>query len=463
MQRVPLLILLAALSFLPTLFFHTVGEEGIYTISSMEMWHNRDWLIQTMYGLNLQRPPLMNWLVIPVANLLGWNHVLVATRLVSVIATLCMVATLYWLSLRLYAQRAFALFAALSCFGLADLIIYRGWLAYTDPLFACLTFGAMATLWVASNEKHRGWLLLSVLLVSGALLTKAFTAYIFYGTAVLVLLWQRPQRAFLLSPASLLIMASALIVPAAWFMSIPRVGSSSSSMLSEIMGKLAAGDGAGYLLRLATYPLDTAIWLSPLVLLTVYLVLRKRVRQPDESPVYFQTALWIMALSILPYWLAPQGGIRYLLPIYPFIALVCARLIWRAGSQALALRWFAGIIALKFIVVLIVFPYYQSHYRGENYVVAAHDIMKQSVGYQLYADDTRSVSENIVSEIDLQRLPLPPLKMPPANWDNGFLLTMEPDGASQIFGKLRIAYDDVYLMCRGAACNAPRQLDSLNY
>lgn len=464
-QRTILLLALAAASFIPTLWFYTVGEEGIYTISSMEMWHHNNWLVQTLYGLDLHRPPLMNWLIMPVASLLGWSHVLFATRAVSILATLGMTAWLYFLSRRLFNDKNFAKFAALACLSLADLLIYRGWLAYTDPTFAFFTFGSMACLWIATVERRHGWLLASVVMLSCALLSKAFTAYVFYGTAVFVLLWQQPQRRFLLSPASLLIFSLALIAPLAWFKSIPQVSGHSSSMLGEILLKLSAGSWLDYFSRLLTYPVETAIWLSPTTLVACYLLLRKRIHQIESAPLHFRAAVSIAALCILPYWLAPQGGIRYLLPVYPLIALIGARIIWRAGTpgQILALRWFAATITLKFLFSLALFPYYQSHFRGENYVIAAHDIMKQAAGYPLYAEDTRSITESIVSEIDLQRLPQSPLLAPPANWDNGFLLAMEPDNSSQIFRKIRVANDDLYLLCRGPACMAPQIMPTQNY
>ncbi len=458
------LLLLAALSFVPALFFHTVGEEGIYTISSMEMWFNGNWLIQTMYGHDLHRPPLMNWLVIPLADLLGWTHVLAATRLVSVIATLGMAGWLFWLTRRLFGERDFALFATLACLTLADLTLYRGWLAYTDPLFAFFTFGSIATLWVGTSERSRWWLLASVALVSCALLTKAFTAYVFYGTAALVLLWQRETRAFLLSPASLSTFALALVVPVIWFTSLPQTGGHGGSMFAEILMKLSAQGLSAYLEHFLTYPLETAFRLSPVVLLAVYLLLRKRVIAPEAAPAHFRNAAIIALLCLLPYWLSPQGGIRYLLPIYPLIALVGARLIWRAGASALAMRWFAGMIAFKFAFALILFPWYQHSFRGENYVTAAHNIAAQTAGYPLYVNDPRSVSENIVSEIDLRRLPHnPPLRKPPTHWDNGFLLAMEPEKGSTVFSKLRIANDDLYLLCRGAACDASHITDRAEY
>lgn len=452
------LILLGALSFVPTLFFYLVGEEGIYTITSMEMWHRQNWLQQIMYGGDNQRPPLVNWLIMPLADLIGWEHVTIAARTVSVAATLGMVGWLYWLSRKLFAERSFALFAALAAMSLADLLLYRGWLSYTDPVFAFFTFGAMATLWGAAIERHKGWLVVSVLLLSCAMLSKAFTAYIFYGTVGLVLLCQRPVRSFLLSPASLLIFALALIVPFAWFTLTPHAGGHSSSMVDEIVRKLSAQDLTSYLKHLLGFPLETAFRLSPAVLLALYLIIRKRVG-PESVPDNFRAALLVAGLGFLPYWLSPQSGIRYLLPVYPLIALVSARVIWRAGESGrmLALRWFAGIIAFKFVFALVLFPYYQSHYRGENYTQAAQAIMERTRGFPLYVNDVRSVGLSIVGHIDATRFPQAPLIYPPVNFDSGFVLSMKNDpSVGELAETYQLAGDQTFLLCRGAACAAAR-------
>ncbi|HXU93891.1 MAG TPA: hypothetical protein VFP33_09570 [Gallionella sp.] len=448
------LVMLGALSFLPTLFFYLVGEEGIYTITSMEMWHQQNWLQQIMYGADNGRPPLVNWLIMPLANLIGWQHVAIAARTMSVAATLGMVGWLYWLGRKLFADKSFALFAALAALSLADLLLYRGWLSYTDPVFAFFTFGAMATLWVAAIERHKGWLLVSILLVSCAMLSKAFTAYIFYGTAGLVLLWQRPARRFLLSPASLLIFALALFVPFAWFTLTPHASGHSAGMLDEIARKLSAQDLPSYFKHLLAFPLETAFRLSPAVLLAVYLLARKRV-QPDSAPENFRAVLLVTSLCFLPYWLSPQSSIRYLLPVYPLIALVSARVIWRAGDAArtLALRWFAGIIAFKLVFALALFPYYQSHYRGENYTQAAQAIMERTRGFPLYVNDVRSIGLSITSHIDATRFPQAPLTFPPVQFDSGFLLSMKADPAlGELVETYKVAGDQTFLLCRGAAC-----------
>jgi len=274
-------------------------------------------------------------------------------------------------------------------------------------------------------------------------------------------LWRQETRRFLLSPAALLILFSALIVPYLWFSSIPQAGGQSGSMFNEILRKLSAEGGLpGYLRKLIEFPLELAFRLSPVVLLAVYLSLRKRVAQLEKFPGYFRAAAWMVALCFLPYWLSPQSSIRYLLPLYPLIALLGARIIWRAedAGRLLALRWFTGLLVFKLLFGVLLYPYYQSHFRGENYVTAAHEIAAQTANFPLYSNDPRSITENIVSEIDRLNMPNRLVFAPPPHWDNGFLLAMEIETDSQVFSKLRVANDDLYLLCRGRACNVPRTL-----
>ncbi len=452
-------MLFGTFSFVPTLFFYLVGEEGSYVTSSFEMMHLHKWFQLLIYGLDFGRPPLMNWLIIPVANLIGWQHAVIAIRLVSATATLGTIIWLYWLSLKLFSDKSFALFAALTGLSLADWLLYRGWLSYSDPVFAFFTFGAMATLWVACIERNRGSLLLSVLLVSCGMFTKTFTAYIFYGTIAFILLWQRQARLFILSPRSIFVFSLALVIPLAWFSTIPH-GGSSTAMWGEIMRKFTSQNFNDYFLYLVAFPIEVIVRLSPALLLAIYLLLRRRVLDIENASGYFLTALWTVGLGFLPYWLAPYSNVRYLLPLYPMIALISARIIWRAGESGrkLALRWFTGIIIFKFIFVLFLFPFYQAYYRGENYAQTAQIIIKRTQGFPLYVTDSRSIGLSIVGYIDMMRYPQPPLLFPPNDFGSGYVLSMEVD---KELGELSEAYtvaaDQIFLLCRGAACDAKSQ------
>jgi hypothetical protein len=117
---------LAALSFATTLMLPYIGEEGIYTITAMEMKARGEYFINTLYGTNHGQPPLLNWLVIALADGLGWEHVLVASRLVAASATIATGMVLAWLVAALTQDKGFAAFAAL-VYLTSDALLYHGW------------------------------------------------------------------------------------------------------------------------------------------------------------------------------------------------------------------------------------------------------------------------------------------------------------------------------------------------
>jgi hypothetical protein len=142
---------LSALSFLTTLHLPYIGEEGVYTVTSLEMWAKRDFLVPTLYGAAYGRPPLYNWLIIPVANLLGWDHMLAAARLVAASASVPTGLVLAWLARNLGGTRTLAALSALIYLS-GDVLFYHGWLAYSDPLFGLFVFTSIACLWVALHQ-----------------------------------------------------------------------------------------------------------------------------------------------------------------------------------------------------------------------------------------------------------------------------------------------------------------------
>ena len=70
----------AALTFLPTLFFYYVGEEAIFPVSALEMWHQGEWLQRLLFGGDLEHMPLYTWLIMPLAAFVGWEFLLPVPR-----------------------------------------------------------------------------------------------------------------------------------------------------------------------------------------------------------------------------------------------------------------------------------------------------------------------------------------------------------------------------------------------
>jgi len=453
-----LLLIAAALSFLPMLNLYYIGEEAIFPITSMEMWQHGTWLKQYLYGADVQHNPLFNWLIIAFANLFGWSHVLEVARSLTICATLSTAAVLSWLVWRLFRDRSFAAFSALIYLTFNDVLMYRGWLAYVDPLFALCIFTAIATLWVACTEQRSVLLWVTAIALTCALLSKAFTAYVFYAATWLVLARVRSYRRLLFSPMSLMAHVAMLLAPLAWFaLLLPAGHSQSGRMLGEILAKLAPSSIGEYLAKLLLYPLEILSGLLPAAALVIYFAWRGRIAQNETQPEHFRNALLIAGLNFLPYWLAPQSSVRYLLPIYPLFALIVARLIWRTNGPAvhLAYRWFAATIAFSFVLGLAVFPYYQHKFRGENYAQTATDIIALTSSQPLYVTNSTAAGLNVTAYVNQQRYPQQALQYPPHDMESGFIISLDSGSqAERTVKEYKLGGDKLYLLCRGTACTA---------
>ena len=159
----------------------------------------------------------------------------------------------------------------------------------------------------------------------------------------------------------------------------------------------------------------------------------------------------------MPYWLAPHSHFRYLVPILPLFAIVLAAAISKCGKElvAVTVKWLWVAVALKVVVALTAFPYYQRHYRGENYALAARDILARTAGHPLYTQNVSASGLNVTAHLDMLRLPRSPLTVPPPQWDYGFVIAYEPDpGLGQVAKHYRLGGDELYLLCRGKACDS---------
>lgn len=446
---------IAAATFLPTIGFYYVGEEAIFPLSSYEMWWRGDWWRHLLFGLNKPDNPLYNWLIIPFAAALGWDHVLPVARVITITATVATGLVAAWLARTLYANAVFAAFAALVYLTLADTFFYRGWLVYVDPLFGFLLFSSVACLWVACERRDCRLLALAVAMLTLAFLAKSMTAYVYYGVAGAVLLARRDYREFLLAPASWLLHVAAVAAPLLWLFAVQADSGHGSHQFGQILAKLVPDSLGDYVVKLITYPMETITKLAPAMLLALWYSWKRR-NQPG-APLTAQdwTLIAVALLNYAPFWLAPRSHMRYLTPLYPLFALIIARWLWISNERAPAvtLRWIAAMIALKTLVVVAAFPWYQHHYRGENHLAAARDIVERTKGSMLYSSNVSASGLSVTAQVSILRRPQPPVTYPPAQWTNGYVIayTAAPtDGL--IAAHYRLGGDNLYLLCRGTAC-----------
>jgi 4-amino-4-deoxy-L-arabinose transferase-like glycosyltransferase len=446
---------LAAASFATTLTLPYIGEEGIYTIASMEMKLRGEYILNTLYGTNHGQPPLLNWLIIPLADLIGWQHVLVASRFVTACATIGSGLVLAWLVAGLTRDARFAAFAAL-VYLTSDALIYHGWLAYTYPTLAFFAFSAIACLWIASVRQSvlLAWLANAALCC--AALTKGASAYGFYAAAVIVLFCQRDLRRFLLRPDVLAPHLLGALLYLVWHRYLIGSAAQQNMDLRALVEKLHGFDARNYLNQLWAFPLETLLRFAPASLLVAYAWLRRRRSDASQrqANATVSIAAWITFLGWLPYWLWPDTGTRYVMPLYPLAAFVIADALWRQNVMTMRTisRWLFATIAFKYVAALWIFPAYLREHRGD-YAAAATEIEALTAGSALYANDVSATGLSVVANIDARRFPGATVRWPPPQWESGFLLSnAEDDAAGNVVRKFALGGKVLYLLCRGVAC-----------
>ncbi len=444
-KTLKILLWIACLSFIPTLFIGYIGEEGLYTISSYEMAYYHSYLTPIFLGGSYWRPPLFNWLIIPLATLLGWTHMLVASRCITAMATLGTGFCLMYLSQALFKNRSLSMLIGL-IYLTSDAGLYHGWIAYADPLYTFFAFSAVTLLWLSIIRNKISYLLGSLLLLSAAYLTKAMTAYYFYLSVWIGLAWYyKDQRPLFYHWKRLVLLLIALSVPLIWAkITQDRNG---GGMIHDIITKFSVSSDTpfswlSYFSNMLSF-LFACIWkLFPISILFFYAAFRKRFKHYKSFSGIREAwlALSLAGINLLPYLLSPATyEPRYIMMTYPLLALFLGVFFWNQPSlKPTVLTWISLLLVIKLILVCIGLPLYLKDYRG-NYAKTAAMILHDTQAAPLYSSDYSATGESVLAFLDLQRAPSAPLTMSPPSSGPYFLihpLNQSPDRPNEHFVKV---------------------------
>ena len=129
----------ALVMLLPLPVMQYIGEESWYTLSAYEMFVNHKWWHQTLMGFDLSKTPMFNWLIIAVAQVIGWEHLDIAPRVVSVFSTWGSAFVVYKMARHLYPQHNHTPWlAALIYLTMGEVSFWYGWLGYADATFGMI-------------------------------------------------------------------------------------------------------------------------------------------------------------------------------------------------------------------------------------------------------------------------------------------------------------------------------------
>jgi len=413
------------------------------------MWANKQFIVATLYGHSFGRPGLYSWLILLPTSVLGEQNILVAARLVTVCSTVLIGLILAWLVRKIFNDRLLSAFAA-AVFLSGDVLLYRGWLAYVDPLFSLFSFAAMACLWVATEQRRR-----DLLIVAGALSDLHLSREGSDRIRVLRRSWARSvvaARESKILAHPVIHIAPSRRCRVSLFLEL-RTCQRRRIRMDEIRRHAPAAERRHterpHLCR-TVYRLSVS---NDLVF-----VAGKRDRHL-LSGVATDSSRRPAAESAAGR--SVHGCHQFAaVPLYPLFALLMAYVVFNSGKLMIDLcaKALIAAVVVAYLAALIGFPLYEHFIRG-SYDNAAQAIIARAGSFPLYAADDSSVGLSIVADINTRRLPAPPVTRPPAEFSSGFVLSLHPDPAiGQIYTTFAVGYNPNgsrtrYLLCRGTDCS----------
>ncbi|MCX5643583.1 MAG: glycosyltransferase family 39 protein [Phycisphaerae bacterium] len=301
------------------------GEETRRARHGIEMAQSGDWLVATNQGLPiLDRPPLQYWVL---AIIHKWVHPLdpLTLRLFMAAVVLC-TSLVIWSYARAFLSGTGAFLAAVA-YPTMGHVFDLGRRVETDGLFALLMAGALMVWHYGYARRWRPTLVwaLGGAVAALATLTKGSQGPVtFFGTVYLFLLVRRDGR-YLLRWSHVLGLVLFIGIIAIW--QVPfywHTGWEGTRMtwLDPYIGRVNTGI-AGRLLHFAKFPVIVLGATLPWSVLLVGLFHRPfwKLEEAARSAVVF--ALLGMATVFVPVWINAGGLHRYVMPMYPLLAVVC--------------------------------------------------------------------------------------------------------------------------------------------
>jgi len=438
---------------LPLPVMQFVGEEGLMALKSYEMFVRGDWLHPSILGGIWPHSPLWHWPVMAICNLIGWEHVDIAIRLVSVSATWLTAAMVGWsISWILDEHRPhLGWLAALVYLTIGEISFWYGWLGYVDATFGCFIFASIALLWRAMKQENAAWLLLSLLALSLAFMTKNITAYAFYGVAGLVLMWRFKRWHLLLSPRFVLPVLLALAVPYLWQELVIIKGSSTATTtVNDALRNFIGFSPWTYVKHWLSYPLIFLFRALPLSLFFVALWLLRKERFHFNR--HLVTLGIILLVCFTPFWLSASGSPRYLVPFYGLVAVLLTGLLLQLDTKRIrqGVMLMGLIVLLKIPFSLGVLPYIKDWMPERDVKQVAREVMLLTSDGPLLTENDVSTGLAIAAYIDVWRQDRPPVTWNSDRTARAYVLAeMETPALGRLVKYWPLRGDHVYLYSQG--------------
>ncbi len=329
-------------------------NEGRRALAIKEMFNSGDWLIPRLNGeLYLTKPPFLYWISASFSYLLGgvteWT-----LRLPSAFAAVAVLCMTYQ-----YTNKYFGMWAAL--FAAQLLIANAGFAmlarrAEIEMLLTALCVGAIfSAVHYIKQEGKRYWIYLSYFLLGLAVLTKGPVAMLFVTLPlIMAAFWTKDLRVkqLLTNKTGWLIF---LVVSLSWYAIVSmKLGPDiwATIIKRDMVGKMQGDNNVKPILSYIGW-----IAVDFLLLVGLLLVKPKALFKQYQYQISFIIPLLVIVVPLIVFSVFSNKHAKYLLPIYPFLAIVLgvqlAR-IFESGNRYIKV----AILAMGILLPLIFAGFY---------------------------------------------------------------------------------------------------------
>ncbi|MEJ5339139.1 MAG: glycosyltransferase family 39 protein [Aquificaceae bacterium] len=377
-------ILLALLSLLPNLHRYTFkNEESLRTQIAFEMWHSGHYLQPTLFGEPyFNKPPLFNWLIVLYSHIIPWSEL--TARAVSLTSLTLLTLLVGVFSYYLFKNIRLSLLSSLILLTSGNILFFYGYLAEIDITFSLFVFLGMFFLYLWWERASFMFALSAGLVFGISFMLKGLPAYAFMGISMISFALYRRDIRYLMGKGAIAIYLFSLIVPALWLVQLAEPVEYIKSLWRESFSRV--GGEFSRLSHMLFYPLINFKDLLPWSLLFLLSLWYGRKELTFPSQIQLLTLLFL--LNYLPYWISDSSG-RYIMPLYPLLAIIFSYYTYRALSSELFKRLLlftlVSVILLRLLYGIFFFPYAENRESSRKRIaesMAGYVSMRSSIACQ---------------------------------------------------------------------------------
>ncbi|GAB6066565.1 glycosyltransferase family 39 protein [Aquifex pyrophilus] len=344
-----LLVLFSFLSLFPYINdFPFRGEEATRTVVAYEMAHFGNYFQPTILGDNYyNKPPLFNWFIVLSSKLLGWD--IITPRAVTIVFTLLNALLVYLFARKILDEKTAFLSAGIFI-TFSDVLFWYGWLAEIDMALSFFVTLLFIQVYEFYRTEKPIYLYTSSLLTGIAFMIKGFPALAFFGLSLIAVALFKRKISLLFKPHALFSYVLAILFSLWWLPFSENPTFYIRRLWEESFSRVESSKNIGkFIEHLITYPLLNLKQTLPASVFVLGIILSRNVKLRND----IKFLLFLLFINYIPYLISATSRGRYVLPLFPVLAVIFGYLI----KEFLSDKWKKVLVFTMFFFVFIRFIY----------------------------------------------------------------------------------------------------------